>query len=44
MVKISDDSICKPLKLFFQSSLEGGKFPSNWVKANVVLVHKKGDK
>ena len=44
MVKICDDSICKPLKLFFQSSLEGGKFPSTWVKANVVLVHKKGDK
>ena len=44
MVKICDDSICKPLKLIFQSCLESGKFPSEWKKANVVPVHKKGDK
>ena len=28
MVKIYDDSICKPLKLIFQSCLESGRFPS----------------
>ena len=44
MVKIYDDSICKPLKLIFQSCLESGKFPSEWKKANVVPIHKKGDK
>ena len=44
MVKICDDFICKPLKLIFQSCLESGKFPSEWKKANVVPVHKKGDK
>ena len=44
MVKICDNSICKPLKLFFQSSLESGKFPSEWKKAKVLPVHKKGDK
>ena len=44
MVKICDDSICKPLKLIFQSCLESGKFPSKWKKANVVLIHKNGDK
>ena len=44
MVKICDDSICKPLKLIFQSCLESGKFPSEWKKANVVPIHKKGDK
>ena len=44
MMKICDDSICKPLKLIFQSCLKGGKFPSKWKKANVVPIHKKGDK
>ena len=44
MVKICDDSICKLLKLIFQSCLESDKFPSKWKKANVVPIHKKGDK
>ena len=44
MVKICDDSTCKPLKLIFQSCLESDKFPSEWKKAHVVLIHKKGDK
>ena len=39
MVKICDDSICKPLKLISQSCLDSGKFP-----ANMVPIHKKGDK
>ena len=41
MVKICDDSICKPLKLIFQSCLESGKFPSKLKKANVVPIHRK---
>ena len=44
MVKICDYSIYKPLKLIFQSCLESGKFPSEWKKANMVPIHKKGDK
>ena len=28
MIKNSDDSICKPLKLISQTCLESGKFPS----------------
>ena len=44
MVKICDDSVCRPLKLTFQSCLESGKFPSEWKKSNVVPIHKKGDK
>ena len=44
MVRICDDSICKPLKLIFGSSLESGKFPSEWKKANVVQIHKRSDK
>ena len=44
MVKIRDSSICRPLKLIFQSCLESGKFPTEWKKTNVVPVHKKDDK
>ena len=44
MVKICDDSICKHLKLIFQSCLENGKFPSEQRKANVVPIHTKGGK
>ena len=44
MIKICDTSICKPLKLIFQSCLKSGKFSAEWKKANVVPVHKKGDK
>ena len=44
MIKICDTSICRPLKSIFQACLESGKFPNEWEKANVVPVHKKGDK
>ena len=44
MIKICVTSICRPLKLIFQACLESGKFPNRWKKANVVPVHKKGDK
>ena len=44
MIKIYDTSICRPLKLMFQSCLESGKFPIEWKKVNVVPVHNKGDK
>ena len=44
MVQISNDSICKALKLIFQSCLESNKFPSEYKKTNVVPVHKGGDK
>ena len=44
MVKICDDSMCKPLRLVFQSCLESGAYPSVWKKANVVPIYKKGDK
>ena len=43
MIKICDTSVCRPLKLIFQSCLESGKFPIEWKKANVAAVHKKGD-
>ena len=44
MLKLCSDSVLPPLELIFKSCLESGTFPSEWKKANVVLVHKKGDK
>ena len=43
MLKLCGKSICKPLDLIFQSCIKQGKFPTEWKKANVVPVHKKGD-
>ena len=44
MIKICDTSICRSLKLIFQSCLESGKVPIVWNKLNAAQVHKKGDK
>ena len=44
MSKTSDDSLCRPLGLIFQSCFENGKFPSVWKKANVVPTYTKNDK
>ena len=44
MLKICGNSLDKPLQLIFQSCIENGKFPSELKKANVLLVHKKGNK
>ena len=44
MLKICGNSIYKPLQLIFRSCIENGKFPSEWKKANVAPVHKKGNK
>ena len=38
------ESIYKPLNLIFKSYSETGQFPSDWKKANVAPVFKKGDK
>ena len=44
VVKICDESLVKPLFNIFQFSLETGNFPSNWMRGNIVSVHKKGNK
>ena len=44
MIKLCGNSICKPLSIFFKDCLSEGKFPHEWKKANVVPVHKKGNK
>ena len=43
-LKICGESISKPLEIIFKSCIEKGQFPNKWKKANVVPVHKKGDK
>ena len=43
-IRICGVSFCKPLKLIFRSCLVIGKSPTEWKKANVVPLHKKGDK
>ena len=44
MIKLCGNSICKPLSIIFNFLKEGKLFPSDWRKAHVVPVHKKGDK
>ena len=44
IIKTCDTSICRTQKLIFQSCLESEKFSNEWKRANVVPVHKKGDK
>ena len=44
MLKICDASIIKPLSIIFRNSLQTGIFPSLWKKANIIPIHKKGDK
>ena len=43
MLKLCGDSVLPPLELVSKSCIESGTFPSEWKKANVVPVHKKGD-
>ena len=44
MLKLSQKSVLKPLKLIFENCLRTRLFPDQWKKANVVPIHKKGDK
>ena len=44
MLKICDSSIVKPLSIIFKTSLKSGVFPFLWKKANIIPIHKKGDK
>ena len=44
VVKLCGNSVLPPLEPIFKSCLERGTFPSEWEKADVVPVHKKGDK
>ena len=44
MLKICGSSIYKPLEMIFKQCIETGFFPAEWKKANIVPIHKKGDK
>ena len=44
MLKLCDDSLCRPLELIFKDCLTNGIFPSDWKKGSIVPVHKKNDK
>ena len=44
MIKLCGNSICKPLSIIFNDCLNKGKFPHEWKKANIVPIHKKGNK
>ena len=44
MIKLYGNSIWIPLSIIFNDCLKEGNFPSDWEKAHVVPVHKKGDK
>ena len=43
MLKICGDSIFRPLNIIFRTCLRTG-IPLEWKKANIVPIHKKGDK
>ena len=43
MIRLCGNSVCKLLSIIFNDCLKEGKFPSDWKKAHVVPVHKKGD-
>ena len=44
LLKMSDEFIAPSLAQIFQLSLSSGKLPLDWVSANIVPIHKKGDK
>ena len=44
MLKICGDSICRPLNIIFKTCLRMVKLPLEWKKANIVPIHKKGNK
>ena len=41
---ICGSSMYKPLEMIFKQCIETGVFPSEWKKASIVPIHKKGDK
>ena len=44
MLKLCGSSIIKLFSLLFSNCFEDWVFPDNWKKANVIPVHKKGNK
>ena len=43
MIKISDESLLKPLFILFKNSLKLSYYPDIWKKSNIIPAHKKND-
>ena len=43
LLKLCAESLSVPLSYLYTKSLESGTLPGDWVTANIVPVHKKGD-
>ena len=41
MLKLCDDSICKPLEILFKTCLQNGRFPLEWKKPMLSLFIRK---
>ena len=44
MIKICDSMIVEPLCMIFEKCLTTGQYPSIWKKANIIPVHKEGNR
>ena len=44
MLKICGSSIFKPVAMIFKQCIETGVVPSEWKKANIIPIDKKGTK
>ena len=44
MTKICDESIVEPLCLISENCLKSGVYPPQWKKANIIPIHKKGNR
>ena len=44
MLKLCESAISEPLYLILKNCLSSNTFPDVWKKANVIQVHKKGDR
>jgi Reverse transcriptase (RNA-dependent DNA polymerase) len=44
LLKLSKEGILRPLNAIFRESLDTGKVPGDWKKANVMSIFKKGSK
>ena len=44
LLKLCTESLSMPLSYLYTKSLESGSLPRDWVTANIVPIHKKGDR
>ena len=44
MIKICDKCLVEPLSVIFKECLETGVYPSRWKRANIIPVHKNGNR